>query len=92
MDSIAAPATLDDPLYYLRNFETVLRWVSHCHGDLLDDAERAFVAGVAAQPVAARALLTRMVMRKGELFRADKLRYPEIGPAMPAFCFEVSCT
>ncbi|UWN51380.1 Fanconi-associated nuclease 1 [Alcanivorax sp. ALC70] len=84
MDSIAAPATLDDPLYYLRNFETVLRWVSHCHGDLLDDAERAFVAGVAAQPVAARALLTRMVMRKGELFRADKLRYPEIGPAMPA--------
>ncbi|MFC6328933.1 VRR-NUC domain-containing protein, partial [Alloalcanivorax gelatiniphagus] len=84
MDSIATPATLDDPLYYLRNFETVLRWVSECHGDLLDDAERAFVDGVAALPEAPRALLTRMVMRSGELFRADKLRYPEIGPAMPA--------
>lgn len=84
MDSIAAPATLDDPLYYLRNFETVLRWVSECHGDLLDAAERAFVDGVAALPVAPRALLTRMVMRSGELFRADKLRYPEIGPATPA--------
>tara|TARA_A100001391_G_scaffold197792_4_gene178534 strand:+ start:1325 stop:3004 length:1680 start_codon:yes stop_codon:yes gene_type:complete len=84
MDSIATPATLDDPLYYLRNFETVLRWVSECHGDLLDDAERAFVDGVVALPEAPRALLTRMVMRSGELFRADKLRYPEIGPAMPA--------
>ena len=84
MDSIAAPATLDDPLYYLRNFEAVLDWVSECHGDLLDAAERAFVDGMAALPVAPKALLTRMVMRSGELFRADKLLYPEIGPATPA--------
>jgi len=77
----AAPVTapLDDPRYYLTNFRFVLAWVVERHGDLLTDAELAFVKGVAALPEASQALLTRMVMRKGEHFRPSRLRYPEIG-------------
>ncbi len=71
-------ADLDDPLYYLCNMETVVRWVADHHSDLLTPEERAALARFLALPVAARALLTRMVMRTGELFRADKLRYPEL--------------
>ena len=49
------------------------------HGDLLDDAERAFIGRFALLPQASQALLVRMVMRKGALFRASKLHYGEIG-------------
>jgi len=82
MDSVSGPlaAPLDDPLYYLRNFEWVLGWVTDRYSDLLRDDERAFVAEFSALPTASRALLVRMVMRKGALFRADKLDYPEVGP------------
>ena len=72
-------ASLPNPFYYLDNFQQVLDWVFQRHGDLLDEAERAFVAAFADLPKASRALLVRMVMRKGELFRASKLDYAEIG-------------
>ncbi|HEY9104736.1 VRR-NUC domain-containing protein [Chitinimonas sp.] len=71
--------TLDDPHYYLLNFRRVLAWIAERYGDLLIDTEQAFLADFAALPQAAQALLVRMVMRKGELFRASKLRYAEIG-------------
>ncbi len=70
---------LENPFYYLENFRQVLGWVGQHHGDLLDETERAFIDGFAQLPQASQALLVRMVMRKGELFRASKLRYPEIG-------------
>ncbi|ANF56576.1 VRR-NUC domain-containing protein [Halotalea alkalilenta] len=69
---------LEDPLYYLDNFHTLLDWVAGRYGDLLDDDERGFIVRFSRLPVAARALLARMVMRKGELFRVSKLVYPEI--------------
>lgn len=78
---------LENPFYYLDNFQQVLAWVGLHHGDLLDDEERAFIDRFAQLPQASRALLVRMVMRKGELFRASKLRYCEIGcprAAVPA--------
>lgn len=78
------PAKLEDPFYYLNNFQTVLDWVGARHGALLDDGERAFVDGFPSLPKPARALLVRMVMRKGILFRAGKLRYAEIGPVEQA--------
>ncbi len=86
MDSTptSAPAALDDPFYYLNNFQLVLDWVTSRYGDLLREEERAFVSRFAALPRASRGLLARMIMRKGELFRADKLRYPEIGPTPAA--------
>lgn len=70
---------LPNPFYYLDNFQQVLDWVSRRHGDLLDATERTFIETFGGLPQASRALLVRMVMRKGELFRASKLTYQEIG-------------
>ncbi|MEP4522562.1 MAG: VRR-NUC domain-containing protein, partial [Alloalcanivorax venustensis] len=85
MDSApTANVTLDDPFYYLLHFQEVLSWVASRHGDLLNDDELAFVSAFGALPRPARALLVRMVMRKGEHFRADKLVYPEIGDTLSA--------
>ncbi len=76
--------TLDNPFYYLENFETVLTWIAERYADLLDGEERAFIARFATLPQASRALMVRMVMRKGELFRSSKLNYPEIGSTREA--------
>lgn len=70
---------LENTFYYLDNFQRVLDWIVLRYGDLLSSDEHAFIAAFPALPQAARALLVRMVMRKGELFRATKLNYPEIG-------------
>jgi len=71
--------TLANPLYYLDNFRHVLSWVGARHHDLLNEAEQDFIATFPTLPQAAQALLVRMVMRKGELFRASRLSYAEIG-------------
>ena len=72
-------ADLNNPLYYLENMETVLGWVQSHHGDLLTTEELDRLANFHTLSLPARALLTRMVMRTGDLFRADKFRYPELG-------------
>ncbi len=70
---------LDNPFYYLDNFLRVLDWLELRYADLLDPEERTFIAAFRLAPQAAQALLVRMVMRKGTLFRAGRLSYPEIG-------------
>ncbi len=70
---------LENPFYYLDNFHQVLQWIAERYADLLDDEERAFIERFPALPQSSRALFVRMVMRKGRLFRASKLVYPEIG-------------
>lgn len=75
---------LDDPFYYLNNFQTVLDWVGERYADLLMAHELDFIRAFATLPVASRALLVRMVMRKGTLFRASKLNYAEIGATRDA--------
>jgi len=70
---------LENPLYYLKNMETVVAWVATHHVDLLLEPERASLRDFFEMPRPSRALLTRMVMRSGDLFRADKLNYPELG-------------
>jgi hypothetical protein len=70
---------LENEFYYLDNFQRVLDWIEQRYDDLLADEERCFIAQFAGLPRAARALFVRMVMRKGELFRASKLNYAEIG-------------
>ena len=72
-------SNLDHPFYYLNNFAFVLDWVALRYRDLLDEEEAAFIAGFATLPEQSRALLVRMIMRKGDLFRESKLRYDEIG-------------
>lgn len=73
-----ASADLENPLYYLENMDTVVGWVRGYHADLLTADEQAQLAAFAELATPLRALLTRMIMRTGELFRVDKLRYPEI--------------
>ncbi len=78
------PGPLDNPFYYLDNFHRVTEWIAERYGDLLSDEERAFIARFPGLSRPSRALLVRMVMRKGELFRASKLRYEEIGATAEA--------
>jgi len=71
--------TLENRFYYLDNFHTVVNWIGERYDALLDESERHFITRFVALPQPSRALLVRMVMRKGELFRSGKLRYEEIG-------------
>jgi hypothetical protein len=70
---------LENEFYYLDNFQRVLDWIGQRYADLLDDGEQAFIAAFARLPRPSQALFVRMVMRKGSLFRASKMNYPEIG-------------
>ncbi|WP_313031432.1 VRR-NUC domain-containing protein [Massilia alkalitolerans] len=70
---------LENEFYYLDNFQRVLDWIGERYRDLLVDDELAFLAAFPTLPQPARALFVRMVMRKGNLFRASKLVYAEIG-------------
>ncbi|MDX1757364.1 MAG: VRR-NUC domain-containing protein [Marinobacter sp.] len=79
-----AIADLDDPLYYLRNFDTVVDWVHERHGDLLLPRETTRLAAFRTLDTASRGLLVRLVMRTGEHFRGDRLDYPELGKPMTA--------
>ena len=75
-------AVLPHPLhsfYYLDNFQRVLDWLALRYHDLLIEDERRFIDRFPRLPQASRALLVRMAMRKGDLFRSGKLRYAEIG-------------
>jgi len=72
------------PFYYLENFQTALTWLQRRYDDLLVPDERAFIATLATLPTASSALLVRMIMRKGDLFRTSKLQYAEIGCARQA--------
>lgn len=74
-----ATANLENPLYYLQNMETVVAWVASHYSDLLLRPEQEFLDEFFELSRPARALLTRMVMRAGDSFRAGKLNYPELG-------------
>jgi hypothetical protein len=78
------PNDTPDPLYYLRNFESALAWLAERYADVLADSEHAWLHSFACQPEASRALLVRMLMRKGVLFRTSRLEYREIGCPLAA--------
>jgi hypothetical protein len=67
------------PPYYLLNFERALAWITERYDDLLSAEERSFVGDFWSTPMASRALLVRMLMRRGVLFRVSGLTYDEIG-------------
>jgi hypothetical protein len=68
-----------EPFYYLKNFELVLTTIQSRYADLLLEEELRFITAFPRLPLQSRALLTRMVMRRGNLFRVSKLSYAEIG-------------
>jgi hypothetical protein len=78
MDPVGTSPPLDR-FYYLNNFQSVLRSLLERYSDLLSEEERGFIARFSALPQVSRALLVRMAMRKGALFRASRLKYSEIG-------------
>ncbi|MHC8411208.1 VRR-NUC domain-containing protein [Pseudomonas sp. Hz4] len=63
----------------MNNFMQVLDWLEHRYADVLSVEEQHFIRDFNRLPRESRALLVRMVMRKGEHFRASKLHYLEIG-------------
>ncbi len=73
-----------NPFYYLANFRTVLDSIETRDGDLLQANELTFIDSFRKLPRASQALMVRMVMRKGALFRLTRLRYEEIGSALAA--------
>lgn len=83
-------ADLEDPLYYLKNMDTVVSWVTSHHGDLLTADEQSRLGNFFELSTAARGLLARMVMRTGELFRVDKLNYPELPGSVADALVELS--
>jgi hypothetical protein len=72
------------PFYYLENFELVLATIQSRYSDLLFEDELRFIQEFPQLPLVSRALLTRMVMRRGKLFRHVKLNYAEIGETRAA--------
>lgn len=68
----------DPRFYYLHNFQTVLAWIATRYADLLDEYESGFIARFAELSRDSQALLVRMIMRQGLLFRVSKLNYEEI--------------
>ena len=78
------PANFHQRFYYLLNFERALEWLAARYDDLWSDHERAFLLAFPRLPLASRALLVRMLMRAGPLFRASKLDYTEIGCPLAA--------
>jgi hypothetical protein len=75
----ADPMRVIEPFYYLDNFRLMLETLKRRDGDLLTPQESSFIGEFFRLPQRSSALLVRMVMRKGPLFRAGRLVYPEIG-------------
>jgi len=65
--------------YYLEHFRLAMEWLRSHYADLLSQRERSFIDNFSHVPRPSQALLVRLVMRKGPLFRATKVNYPEIG-------------
>lgn len=66
------------PDYYLTSFKLVLEFVLNKYRKLLTSEEASFIESFYQLSDDAQKLLTRCFMRKGELFRLDKLNYVEI--------------
>ncbi len=67
------------PDYYWRHFHTIVDTAVAFHSHLFLDEELAAVRSLLDLPGPARQLYVRLLNRRGELFRASKLSYPEIG-------------
>jgi hypothetical protein len=85
-------ASLESPLYYLENLDTVVNWVYHNHLDLLLSDEAVLLENFRQLDEQGRALLTRLIMRKGEWFRTDKIDYAEIPEQAAALQQLVNCS
>lgn len=67
------------PYWYLENFNLALDWLRDRYRELLAQEERRFMADFGRLRTESAALVVRMIMRQGDLFRTSKLNYGEIG-------------
>jgi len=72
------------PFYYLDNFRVMLETLRARDADVLAPHELEFMDHFSGLEKCSRALLVRMIMRKGPFFRADRLTYAEIGDTCAA--------
>jgi len=80
MNSLPAfEATTLRPDYYLTNFVTALDWLTMRYAELFSDVEASFITTFKSLPRSSQALLVRLLMRRGDCFRAGAIRYDEIG-------------
>lgn len=90
MENLPAAASLDDPLYYLKNAQTLIKWVRTLHADLLLDGENAQLDALLELSNSAQALLIRMIMRTQTLYRESQLsHYSEIAGDTSALLSEL---
>lgn len=76
--------TMPDPIelapdYYLHNFTKLTQHALEWYRDLLQNPELDWLARFNQLDVKTQCLLVRLLSRKGEWFRSDKLSYVEIG-------------
>ena len=71
-------------LYYLHNFRRALDSLGERYGNLLSAAERGFIEQFNWLDKASQCLLTRLLMRKGPVFRRATLAYPEVADLQSA--------
>ena len=64
--------------YYLKNFRFLLKFINSRYQDLLTQKEQDYIDAFYFVDEDAQRLYVRLVLRKGPLFRRDKLNYPEI--------------
>ena len=66
------------PRYYLDYFNYLIEFIEKHSGHLLGDEDKRFIEEYRSLQTDAQCLFIRMLNRKGEFFRLDKLQYPEI--------------
>lgn len=64
--------------YYLDNFYFVLNHVAQLYADIINEDERTFYDDFIALSESAQCLYARLLSRRGDWFRRDKLAYAEI--------------
>ena len=64
--------------YYLDNFIYLLNHVSQLYADILNESERAFFDDFLSLSEDAQSLYVRLLSRRGDWFRRDKIIYSEI--------------
>jgi len=72
--------------YYLENFEYLLAFVVERYASLLSHEELAFRDRFLSLDESAKKLFVRLLNRKGQFFRVDKLTYEEIPDVNGALC------
>ena len=72
------PGEAPPPDYYRTNLIDVCGYVLNAHRSVLEEDDLRWLAALRDAGVPAQRLFARLVMRKGPLFRTDKLAYTEI--------------